>query len=58
METNPKKAEMCEFTQKHAKISFCSKVRQQKCCKIWKKSNSPNRNQQKQAQKQATRKSS
>jgi len=37
---NPK---MCEFTQKLAQISFWSKLIQQKCHKIWKKSNLQNR---------------
>jgi len=60
---------MSKFTQKHAQIAMCSKLKQQNFHKLWKKSNPQNRNLQKissntnnihtkQAQKQATRKSS
>jgi len=56
---------MSKFSQKHAQYAFSSKLKRQKCHKIWKKSNMQNRNLQKtskfqlkQVQKQATRKSS
>jgi len=28
---------MSKFTQKHTQLSFCSKLKEQKCYKIWKK---------------------
>jgi len=42
---------MCTFTQKHTQISFSSKLKQQKCHTIWKKSNPQTKICRKQAQK-------
>ena len=63
------KPKMSNFSQKHAQYAFSSKLKLQKCHKVWNKSNPQNTNLQKtspkdkqisikQAQKQATRKTS
>jgi len=42
---NPKnKPNLSTFSQKHAQVAFRSKLKQQKCHKIWKKSNLQSRN--------------
>ena len=45
---------MSKCTQKHAQIAFCSKLKQQKCHTIWKKSNPLNRICKNQGKQQTT----
>jgi len=49
---------MIKFTQKPAQISFCCRLKEQNGHKIWKKAIRNTEISNKQAQKQATRKSS
>jgi len=47
-EANPKnKPQISKFTQKHAKISFCGKLKEQNGHEIWQKSNPQYRSLQK-----------